>query len=187
MGVPLPYPARPLRDRIRSVATAYLAPSVFCRAPEQRVENSGKTQPTEQVGQHVEAVRFASELIGTTSDRDRPALHRGASPARQGSRLRAPADHRARRQRRPRPPYDASRCTGGSAPRPTAAREAVAPARSGRRLRNGLPASALARKYPHAARSWLWNYVFPSERRSRDARPAPNAPRSTRTCSASRA
>ncbi len=29
---------------------------------------------------------------------------------------------------------------------------------------------ALARKYPHAARDWLWQYVFPADRRSTDPR-----------------
>ena len=29
---------------------------------------------------------------------------------------------------------------------------------------------ALARKYPHAAREWKWQYVFPSRKRSTDPR-----------------
>lgn len=29
---------------------------------------------------------------------------------------------------------------------------------------------ALARKYPHAGRAWIWQYVFPSDRRSKDPR-----------------
>ena len=43
-------------------------------------------------------------------------------------------------------------------------------------IRDGLGAvwlpPALARKYPAAAREWCWQYVFPAERRTLDARSA---------------
>lgn len=35
---------------------------------------------------------------------------------------------------------------------------------------------ALARKYPHAARTWIWQFVFPSARRSVDPRSAADVP-----------
>ncbi|MER3632684.1 MAG: hypothetical protein C4325_11430 [Blastocatellia bacterium] len=104
------------------------------------------------------------------------AVWRGIAPdgmpaiAGEGRGLRRQHHHGARRQGGQRPHHDVA-AAGESAIRGTS-RAGQASASSGFGRSCGLVQLpfALARKYPHAATEWKWQYIFPAPKRSRDPR-----------------